>query len=141
MLRLLQGYVICDACFADDEWDKAMSGLIRLTFSGVRPASPAIVWLNLQSGDIDQTRHVGEQLAVIMAERPPLQLVALQDNSAVKNNALLGPRGTMAIGMATPIGSAVAALHVAQEPRRDLNCEPQRPPPIGYPAVLVGAAS
>ena len=75
MPRLLQGYVICDACFADDEWDKATHGMIRLTFSGVRPASPAIARLNLQPGDIDQTKHVGEQLAAIMAERQPLQLV------------------------------------------------------------------
>ena len=72
MPRLLQGYVICDACFANNDWDKATNGLIRLTFSGVRPASPAIARLNLQPGDIDQTKHVGEQLAAIMAERQPL---------------------------------------------------------------------
>ena len=66
---LLQGYVICDACFADDEWDKATHGMICLTFSGVRPASPAMAQLNFQPGDIDQTKHAGEQLAAIMAER------------------------------------------------------------------------
>ena len=113
MLRPLQGYVVCDVCFTDDEWDRATNGLVCLTFSGVRPASPVIAQLNLQPGDINQTKHVGEQLAAIMAERQPLQLVASQDNSAAKNNALLGPQGTMAIGMATAIGSAFAALCVA----------------------------
>ena len=113
MPHLLQGYVICDTCFTDNEWDKATNSMIRLTFSGVRPASLVVVQLNLQPGDIDQTRHAGEQLAAIMAEHQPLQLVALQDNSTIKNNAVLSPEGTMAIGMAAAIGSAFAALHVA----------------------------
>jgi hypothetical protein len=136
MPRLLQGYVICDACFADDDWDKATNGLIRLTFSGVRPASPAIARLNLQPGDIDQTKHVGEQLAAIMAERQPLQLVASQNNGAVNNNALLGSQGTLAIGIAAAVGSAFAALRVAREPRRDFDYEPRRPPPMTVPHLL-----
>ena len=136
MPHLLQGYVICDVCFADDDWDKVTNGLIHLTFSGVRPASPAIARLNLQPGDIDQTKHVGEQLAAIMAERQPLQLVASQNNGAVNNNALLGSQGTLAIGIAAAVGSAFAALRVAQEHRRDFDYEPRRPPPMTVPHLL-----
>ena len=117
--------------------------MIRHTFkfSGMRLASPAIARLNLQPGDIDQTKHAGEQLAAIMAERQPLKLVASQDAKGVKGNVLLGPQGTMAISMATAIGSAFAALRVAQAPRRDIDYEPRRPPPITLIAALVGAAS
>ena len=136
MPRLLQGYVICDACFADDEWDKATNGMIRLTFSGVRPASPLVARLNLQPGDIYQTEHVGKQLAAIMAERQPLQLVAPQDNRVVTNNAVLSPEGTMAIGMAAAIGSAFAAIRVAREHRCDFDYTPRRPPPISVPHFL-----
>ena len=38
--------------------------------------------------------------------------------------------------MAAAIGSAFVALRVAQEPRRDFDCEPQRPPPITLPRLL-----
>ena len=112
------------------------NSLIRLTLSGVRPASPAIAQLNLWPGDINQAKHAGTQLAVIMAERQPLQLVALQDNGTIKNNALISPQGTMAIDMVTAIGSAFAALHVIQEPRRDFDYEPRRLPPITLPRLL-----
>ena len=36
----------------------------------------------------------------------------------------------MAIGIATAVGSASAALRVAHEPRCDFDYEPRRPPPI-----------
>jgi hypothetical protein len=66
----------------------------------------------------------------------PLQLVALQDNGAVRHNAALSPEGTMAVSMAAAIGSAFAALRVAKEPRRDFDYTPRRLPLINVPCLL-----
>ena len=71
-----------------------------------------------------------------MAERQPLRLIASQDNGTVKNNVLLSQQGTVAIGMAAAIGSAFAALRVAQEPHCDFDYMPQHPPPITVPCLL-----
>ena len=62
-----------------------------------------------------------------MAERQPLQLITSQDDGTIRNTTPLGAQGTMAIGVAAAIGSAFAALRVAQAPCRDFACEPQRP--------------
>jgi hypothetical protein len=83
-------------------------------------------------------------LMVSTTEMPTLVLVgkltgtptASQDDNTVKNNALLGPHSTIAIGMAAAIGSAFAALRVTEEPHRNFDYTPRRPPPIIMPHFL-----